>query len=394
MSPSIAVALVVGSGGLVAASALRRGGVRGTRLIGYSVGFGPLIGQGMASLQFFYFRALGWRPATTADFLVLLGVLLLILEAGEWAGRARNLSHKSAVARPSWLSLLEMVAFAGASCVAAAVWHAFSDIGSHWPIGSWDAVAIWNLKARLLYHGYDTFPTALQALWPPSLPHYPLMLPGVLAAHYSMLGAESEELARLIGLANVVGVGALLFTVVADRGDRIVAAAALAMFWSALPVWLVGFGQVSDVLLSYAVLGAFVSLASRLEDDPDRAAIPAALGGVCLGYACWTKNEGLVLAVILAFWYFVFDVTRGRRAPWATSCWIAAGALPGALALLHFKTMWVPDGVVGQYLTESWASRLFDLERWRIPTPRDRRLKARSRQTIPSGDHASPAEWC
>ena len=81
-------------------------------------------------------------------------------------------------------------------------------------------------------------------------------------------------------------------------GTRAYAASAVALFWGTPPVWTIGFAQVADVLVAYCVLAVFAVLASQLPGN-SLTRLPAALGGFCLGLLCWSKMEGVPLALAL-----------------------------------------------------------------------------------------------
>ena len=132
-----------------------------------------------------------------------------------------------------------------------------------------------------------------------------------------------------MGFLNVVFVGILLFTIVADWGDRAYAASAVALFWGTPPVWTIGFAQVADVLVAYCVLAVFAVLASQLPGN-SLTRLPAALGGFCLGLLCWSKMEGVPLALALmggtaVIWWTSRHRSGTRRGELGM---IAAAALP------------------------------------------------------------------
>ena len=171
-----------------------------------------------------------------------------------------------------------------------------------------------------------------------------------------------------MGFLNVVFVGILLFTIVADWGDPAYAASAVALFWGTPPVWTIGFSQGADVLVAYCVPAVFAVLASQLSGN-SLTRLPAALGGFCLGLLCWSKMEGVPLALALVGGTAVIGWTSRHRSGTRRGelGMIAAAALPGVVALLVFRRHWMWHGAVDQYLEGDWSSRLVLIERWSTP---------------------------
>ena len=157
------------SGCLVARRVLRGQGLDGARLFGYTLGFGRLIGQGIASLQFFCWRALGWHAPAATGFCFLALVLFMV---SGWTGRRPPLDSVAVAAGTDAhkLRLLDIPTFAVAAVAALMLVSAFGAITTLWPLGGWDAVAIWNVRARFFYLGYDQFQESLRAVSPASLP--------------------------------------------------------------------------------------------------------------------------------------------------------------------------------------------------------------------------------
>lgn len=361
MSPLTAVVVTAATGSLIAFRALHVRGVRGATLLGYTFGMGPLVGQGLASLPMFYWRLTGWHRPGLIDFLLVSAVAFGL--AG-WASRGEPVKAESAEARrrPGWIDLVCTAAMLAAIV---RLWDAFVTFTGHWPQGGWDAVAIWNVRAKTLYRGYDLFPTLVLRTVPGGLAQYPLLLPGMLAAQYAWTGTDAQVVPQLMALVNLAGMGVLLFTMVADRGDRSFGAAAVAMLWAPLPVLLTTFSLVADVLVAYAMLAAFAVLSSLL---PRRTMtrLPAALGGWCLGLLCWTKIEGVPLAIILTTW-FVVSLVKVRRAGLPSSRELTAlvlAAMPGAAAVWLFKWFWIPATAADMYLQGDWLHRLTSAGRW------------------------------
>jgi hypothetical protein len=366
MNPYTAVAVTVAAGCLVVFHALRCHGIRGATLLGYTLGLGPLLGQGLVSLPMFYWRLAGWHRPGLIDFVVVTTLAFLI---GGWASRVetpRVAGLRTVPARrPDWLD-----ATCGTAALVAlfALWNGYKAVTAQWPNGSWDAVAIWNVRAKTFFYGYDTFPTLLRETVAGGMSEYPLLLPGAVAALYGWVGTDAREVPQSLGLVNIVGLGILLFTVVSDWADRSFGAAAAMMLWAPQPVWSTAFGQVADVLVAYGILATFSSLASRVPGST-LTRLPAVLGGSFVGLLCWTKFEGLAFAGIITGWFLITAWNRGSfHRSRAELAMLVLAALPGFLAVRLFNAFWIPTTAGGMYLQGDWVARLLSKGRWWLTT--------------------------
>jgi hypothetical protein len=159
----------------------------------------------------------------------------------------------------------------------------------------------------------------------------------------------------VLGLLFVVGVVALMLVSLHRTSGPL--AAALGLLLLAVPEYVLqGTYQIADVPVGYFVLLAIVLLA---EDDAGAARL--ALAGVALGFAAWTKNEGLVPALGLPLAYSVVVMRRrGLSAGYSSLVDIVIGLGPVLVALALFKILVAPvndivegvmrPGVLGYWL--------------------------------------------
>jgi hypothetical protein len=206
---------------------------------------------------------------------------------------------------------------------------AFVSTTARAPHGGWDALAIWNLRARFLFRAGDTawrdaFNEAIN--W--SHPDYPILLPMFIARSWKLLGAESPNVPIALACFFTFGsVGLMVASLSTLRGLRQGLLAGLAM--AAIPILYVqGAGQYADVPVSFFLLGTLGAMA--MADRCNNAGF-AALAGAMAALGGWTKNEGLL-------WFGSFllarlIVARFRRLPA-----FLAGAAPILATVLLFKT--------------------------------------------------------
>lgn len=200
-----------------------------------------------------------------------------------------------------------------------------------WPDGSWDAWAIWNLKARLIYYG------AWAAIPDPALayahPDYPLLLPILTALGWKLTGISQAVPIILHGAVYLV------------------------MLWmvrrSWLAVALVGGAAVlyapmqnADVPLALSLLCATAAYFNKRD----------ALAGLALGIGVLIKNEGSLIALV----FFAAWIVMERRIP---ACALFAVA-PFLLGIVSYNAAIAePNAMIG---AEGNLERLLTIGRYGV----------------------------
>jgi hypothetical protein len=199
------------------------------------------------------------------------------------------------------------------------------------PAGYWDAFAIWNVRARFLAGGMDTWRRAFSPDLSASHPGYPLLLSASIAAEWIAGGGVTPSVSMTTSLVFALAVlAALGSSIAARRGWALGLLAALVLlatdtFAAQAPA------QYADLPLALCFLAALVLLESAAANN---SAPLFAAAGVASGLAPWTKNEGwpFLLAVVgLVAWRW------GRR----PALWTILGCVPGAAATLVMKVFLV-----------------------------------------------------
>lgn len=361
-----ALLCVIGVGCLVARFALHAAGLRGRRRDLHTAAFGPGLGLGIASLLTFLCRTFGLpRPGLLA--FLAAGALLAAISAWRRRPPRAVLEQTPPPRRPRPPFFVRIAALLMLLISCLLLLETFRAVSRAWPEGTWDAVAIWNARARLLDRGYDRAPEILKELEPYGHPNYPLLVPGAVAAQSEIAGVEDPWVPRLTGLAFTVGIGLLVLAVVADAGSLPLAAMAAALVVGN-PMLLKWSGsQCADIPVAYYLLGAVAVLASRLPGRRDEP-LPLALGGAFLGFLAWTKNEGVVMLLIVAGLYGLWKLLgRQHRGLGREALAFASGALPGLLAVFLFKRLWAPESGLQTFFRGDALERVTSLERWWTP---------------------------
>ena len=292
LSPSVTGWFLIGA---VAGTNVRAGWTGAVRLVA-----GTGIGWAIAAGVYFLWRVSNAEIGIAyrlVDCVVVPGAVALVHARRQTRGTAPSPRVQG---RSSWwmmsLALVTLVVCAGA--VAAAVQMAHAE-----PIGSWDANAIWNLKARFMYRGGDGWTRMFaKEIWF-SHPDYPLMLPASAARLWTYVGYETPAGPIGVGVGFTILTMALLFAGVGWLCGIVPACVAVMLLaGNEVFIWYGG-AQVADVPLSFFVLAAIVFLTvawQRVREGGETPPLRVMMAaGACAGLGAFVKNEGLAICVML-----------------------------------------------------------------------------------------------
>ena len=311
---------------------------------------GALFGPGLASIL--YFALVAAHLANQASVFAMLIVLLAASAGLFWKTKSQTTSITTSMSgSPEASAAIPQRTFPWnwALWIAIALGLVlfvmdFREASSANPAGEWDAISIWNVRARYLASGGDLWKRAVLAdigghISGSSHPGYPLFLSGFIGMQFSAGGVFDETVSIAASLLFAMGALILLGASIASR--RTVALGLLG--------WLVLFAsevfasqsavQYSDLLQGFAFLAALVLLdAADSNSDGNPRLLFAA--GLAIGLSCWIKNEGLpfaLAALAVALWKFRSRGTAGI----GSRASLGLGALPGFAALAILKLVFV-----------------------------------------------------
>lgn len=295
--------------------------------------------------------ALGWSLLTLiGGLLAAAGVPLNVLTSllvwavmlafARWRSASPTAPAHDSVVQPSgwptrlWVSALAVTVAA----FAATVWKVLLA-----PLWSWDHLAIWGFKSRLLP---SSGALDLLAEVPTAAPHYPLGVPGATALLLG--GGEVSPLAvKLLHLSMCFAVIVLAWRAVRLLGGSERAAVFAAMVVALLPLcWsteMLGTAELpvaQTLLLAANLMVATAGARSRY------------LLALVVGSLAFSKDEGLVLVLVFLGLSLVLAIWARRR---------VLGALPSALTLLLAVTarLSLPLRSVGtSFVDGNWRERL------------------------------------
>jgi hypothetical protein len=322
--------------GWFVARALTAGVWRGPRWAAAlaELSLGALFGPGLASVLYFALVAAGM--ASRGAVIGMLAGLLAASAALWWRLTPASSISVVPAANPSkqfpylwalWIAFAVGLVF---------LWLDFQAASSANPAGEWDAMSIWNLRARYLASGGDFWRRAVSSdlgghMTGLAHPGYPLFLSGFIAIQWSAAASADKIVPITASLLFAAASLILLGGSLASR--RSVALGLLA--WLVLLASEVFASQTaaqySDLLQGFAFLSALVLLEAAGERAEARV---LAAAGIAIGLSCWIKNEGWPFALSalgIAAWRF----------RWRSVLWLGLGALPGFAATVLLKLFFV-----------------------------------------------------
>ncbi len=347
-------------------------GANGDTAIGDALGvfLGTGLGFGVSSCLFFIGMVVSGAPSLSSVYLegvLIAGLAFRILRRRRSAHRRKAAAPpEDGSARPEAVRgrivdrLLGTAFFLTLSLMGAA--SAIQQWGT--PLREIDALAIWNLRARFLFLGGREWKAGFTNLITWSHPDYPLLLPGLVARCWAVLGRAAEVVPVLTAAAfTLATIGLLIAALATLRGPTAAWLSGLAL--AGTPFFIAdGSFQCADVPLSFYFLAALalVCLAARRPGDR-RCWL---LAGAMAGLGGWTKNEGLLFLAILPLSILLAPV-GGFHERLRRMAWLAAGAAPFLLIIWYFKVWMAPpnDILAGQGLGPTLA-RLTDPARYAL----------------------------
>jgi 4-amino-4-deoxy-L-arabinose transferase-like glycosyltransferase len=288
-------------------------------------------GLGLCSLLLFvWLRYTNGNGKGEPIWAVLLAILLAGTAVVRWqVGQRQAIRSPNAPRGMAWLttvfSLAVLSAIAG-----------FTLLSLRTPHGGWDAWSVWNRDARFMFHGGEHWRDVLSTAEAGWTPGYPMLVPGAVAYCWFFVGKETVLASSAVGfLFTVAAVGLLVSSLFLLRSSSQGLIAGIVLVCS--PQFIAQAAtQYADVPLASFYLAAILLVC--LYDSGRNHPAWLVMSGMMTGLAAWTKNEGLLFALVLVLVRcVVVGASRGVRA-WARELLpFAMGLLPILMVVLYFK---------------------------------------------------------
>lgn len=161
------------------------------------------------------------------------------------------------------------------------------------PYGEWDAWSYWNFRANFIMHSggrwEEIFHYNLQGF-------HPLLLPLIIVWGWSISGQETTLIPMLVSIVFTISTAGLLMGALRSYMSARLAILA-GIFLCSIPYFLYhGTSQYADILTAYFLLASGVLGIKLFEKVSWSNSI---LCGICLGLLAFSKDNGIVAAVLL-----------------------------------------------------------------------------------------------
>ncbi|MBN1527204.1 MAG: glycosyltransferase family 39 protein [Candidatus Omnitrophica bacterium] len=285
---SIAIITVIGWA-VLSIILSRRGGFSLAEELAVSYG----LGLGFITLEMlcFYFLKLPFKAAyILSPWLVVIAMALPAAKNRLDSVLAAPKSAKRDSKKPGGLAVFLLAA------ICAETFYAFFRALIK-PLESYDAIAIYAIKAKILYFARafpaDFFTSTIQ-LFPH--PDYPLNIPLAETFFYNMMGAWNDQLVKLIFPLYFVALIVMCYSSIRRFASR-THALLFTFFLSSIPqLTAYATNGYLDLPLAFYYFTSAVCLFRWLEDRGQTQLL--LVSAVMAGLAGWTKNEGMMFCVV------------------------------------------------------------------------------------------------
>jgi len=231
------------------------------------------------------------------------------------------------------------------------------------PHGEWDAWSIWNLRARFLYRGGDSWRDAFSPFIPWAHPDYPLLIPGIVAMSWTLSHLESTAAPIATAFVFTFGLAGLFIATIGILRGKAQAYVAGILLLGTVSVSQVGAYQYADVPLGFFFLASLALLC--LQDRHPEETRFTVLAGLAAGFGAWTKNEGLLFAAVLLVARAIAIFRYGRRPTLLAQIGRLVAGMVAPLAMFaFFKIRYAPSNDLLSTPAGEALKRLVNIGRW------------------------------
>ena len=210
-----------------------------------------------------------------------------------------------------------------------------------YPFGGWDAWACWNLKAKFIFLGGDTWKNMLDVSMWRSNNQYPFLLPLMNVWGWSFYGNPSISVPIGNTILFTFLTASLMFWAIKRVTKTIFSVIAPLLLFSIPFVNTLSISQYSDIVVAFYLSGTFVCLCAAREER----SIPLAiLAGLFCGAMSFTKPEGALASVLIVGLSIPYLWDRNKKSSALLSPFLTATIL-SALPAVLFQLFWATPNV-------------------------------------------------
>jgi hypothetical protein len=271
---------------------------------------GTGLGLGITSSTIFLWLAMFGQP-NSYYFLIEFGlVLLLFLLAFNSISSSKDFQSDSIIGLNGELNTIAWLKYLFFILLAFSLGSFALKAFVHDPHGKWDAWAIWNFRARLLFHGGTEWFYAFSK--DNFQPDYPLLLPVSVFRMWVIIGSDSIAVPITIaGFFTFGSIFLILQCLSIIRGQNHGYLAAIFML-IATQYLKIGTYQYADIPLAFFILSTIILLTLK-EKYPLAALRIMFLAGLATSCAAWTKNEGILFLALMILVLIMFNIVIKKQ---------------------------------------------------------------------------------
>lgn len=275
---------------------------RGSLRAGETVALGYGIGAGLLAWEMLCFQILGWQFSLLKLWLPMIGVCGLL-----YGIRPRITAPKLPSFTRAKYRRLETLVFLGISFQMILIFgRALSE-----PMEAYDAVSNWGLKAKAIFLAQSIPADFLKnPEYRTFHPDYPLLIPLLESSIYFAVGGISDTVSKSIFPFYLLSCAALFHVCLRRAGLSLRTALIFTFFMVSVPfVTEQATNGYADIVICFyfGISSLFLFLWLQTENVPF-----LTLSALLAGFAALTKNEGLVLGLILTLGLLLQSVRRRR----------------------------------------------------------------------------------
>jgi hypothetical protein len=212
------------------------------------------------------------------------------------------------------------------------------------PHGNYDAVSIWNLRARFLVRDTTDWKHAFTDSISITHPDYPLLVSSTVTRLWKQIGSETVLAPMAAAFFFTFSTVGLVCSSLAFLRNKEIGYLGGIVLLGASSFVSLGAAQYADTAVSMFILSTLILMAlydASPENDSMRLLV---LAGASAGFCAWTKNEGqLFLVLVLSVRFVSSLLTKGWKPAVREEAAMIVGALPAFAALAYFRFAVIPS---------------------------------------------------
>jgi len=207
------------------------------------------------------------------------------------------------------------------------------------PYGLWDAWALWNMKTKFLIFGGQHWTDVCQKLHWHTHPDYPLLMPFFHTWVYAIIEKQLTFIPFVFAVLLAMACGLLLYAGLSPFIHKAPAYFASLLLLGNPFYAFMSTAQYADILLAYYLLSGIITIVYFVREKNNHMGL---LAGIFLGLMSFTKNEGIVMALLLFILTSIYLFIKNRTNAKKPVLFFTIGLLLTMSATILFKIFIAP----------------------------------------------------